>query len=275
MLKLKFLILFIVFIQAVSNIIDFIAEQLIEGTPENKCIKSDGKTLKIETTAQCIERNSFLPRNDIGSKCCSFTGNPDPLVILKKMYGENWKKIIAQAKGYDLNISEEEVRKKLTENLNITINCQYVKKSPDSLILYGSSLATIDGIIKYDCGEGQKVFNGKEFHPTNKEEILEKQALEFFLLSYTEKDCLKKGKKFSDDNYQLCWCEEIKLSAGGSNEKTCIPFRASTFKETLTKLKNKYKKDNVKEEFKCTCLNNKSDIIIGRFNTITDEVKVE
>ena len=111
MFKLKFLILFIVFIQAVPNIIDFIAEQLIEGTQENKCLKSDGKTLKIEATAQCIERNSFLPRNDIGSKYCSITFNPDPLVILKKMYGENWKKIIAQAKGYDLNISEEEVRK--------------------------------------------------------------------------------------------------------------------------------------------------------------------
>jgi len=100
--------------------------------------------------------------------------------------------------------------------LNITNNCQYIKKGPNSIILYGTSLNTIDGIIKYDCGEGQKVFNGKEFHPTNKEEILDKQVIDLFLLSYTEKDCLKKGKKFSDDDYQLCWCEEIKLSAGGS-----------------------------------------------------------
>ena len=174
--------MFIVFIQAVPNIIDLMGEQLVEGTAENKCTKSDGKTLKIETTAQCIERSSFLPRNDIGSKCCSLTFNPDPLFILKKTYGENWKKIIAQAKGYDLNISEEEVKKKLTENLNITNNCQYIKKGPNSITLYGASFATLDGIIKYDCGEGPKVFNGKEFHPTNKEEILEKQALEFFLL---------------------------------------------------------------------------------------------
>jgi len=275
MLKLKFLIFFIVFIQVVPNIIDLVAEQLIEGTLENKCTTSDGKTLKIETTAQCIERNSFLPKDDIGSKCCSITFNPDPLVILKKIYGENWKKIIAQARGYDLNISEEEVRKKLTENLNITNNCQYVKKGPNSITLYGASLNTIDGIIKYDCGEGQKVFNGKEFHPTSKEEIFDKQVIDFFLLSYTEKDCLKRGKKFSNDDYQLCWCEEIKLSAGGSNEKTCIPFRTSTFQETLKKFMNRLKKGNVKEEFKCTCLNNKSDIIIGRFNTITDEVKVE
>jgi len=35
------------------------------------------------------------------------------------------------------------------------------------------------------------------------------------------------------------------------------------------------KKRNVKEEYKCTCSNNKSKIIKGRYNSVSGEVKVE
>jgi len=111
------------------------------------------------------------------------------------MYGENWKKIYAQKNGYDLNISEEEVRKKLKENENPTNGCLYIMKGQDFISLYEYSLITIDGIVKYDCGEGPKVFNSKEFNLTNKEEILNKQLVESFTLSYTEKDYLKRGTK--------------------------------------------------------------------------------
>jgi len=38
---------------------------------------------------------------------------------------------------------------------------------------------------------------------------------------------------------------------------------------------NRFKEEKAKLEFKCTCSNNKSKTIIGRFNTITDEIKVE
>ena len=95
MLKLKFLILLIIFIQVVPNFIDNL-EKEIEGLNENKCTKSNGKSLEIETSTQCFERNSFLPKDDNGSKCCFYIGRPDLIVILKKSYGENWKKIIAQ-----------------------------------------------------------------------------------------------------------------------------------------------------------------------------------
>ena len=115
----------------------------------------------------------------------------------------------------------------------------------------------------------------KEYHPINKEEILDKQLIESFVLSYTEKDCLKRGTKLSDDNYQICWCENIKLSFGGLNEKTCIPFRTSTFQERLKKQMDKVKKSNRREEFKCTCSNKKGKTIKGRYNSVTGEVKVE
>ena len=98
-------------------------------------------------------------------------------------------------------------------------NCQYVMKGSNNILLYEASLTTIDGIVKYDCGEGQKIFNKKEFHPTNKEEILDKQLIDSFSLSFTEKDCLKSGTKLSDDNYQICWCEKVLLSSEGINKK--------------------------------------------------------
>ena len=115
----------------------------------------------------------------------------------------------------------------------------------------------------------------KEFNPKNREEILDKQLIDSFVLSYTEKDCLKRGTKLSDDDYQTCWCEIIGLSYGEDNAKICIPFKTSTFQESLKKYMNKYKKSRGKIEFKCTCSNNKSKTIKGRFNTMTDEVKVE
>ena len=89
-------------------------------------------------------------------------------------------------------------------------------KGSNSTFLYGFSMPTIDGIVKYDCGEGEKIFNKKEFHPANKEEILEIQLIESFLLSFTEKDCLKSETKLSDDNYQACWCEIVQLSSTGN-----------------------------------------------------------
>ena len=269
-MKLKFLILFIFFIQVVPNFIDYL-EKDIDGLAENKC-KSNDK--KIETASQCVALNSFLPKDDNGSKCCFYIGKIDSLVILKKTYGEKWKKILCQMNGFDLNISEEELRKKLSDEMNISNNCQYIMKGLDSTMLYWFSVTTIDGIVKYDCGEGQKIFNKNEFNPKNKEEIIDKQLIDSFILSYTEKDCLKRGTNLIDDDYQICWCEKIILSYGRFNENSCIPYRKSTLLKKLKKQMNIAKKGNRKEEFKCTC-SIKSKTIKGRYNSVTGEVNVE
>jgi len=271
MFKLKFLILFIIFIQVVPNFIDYLEKDL-DGLAENKCIKLNDK--RIDTAAQCVERNSILPKDDIGSKCCFISGNIDSVVILKKAYGENWKKIICQMNGLDLNISEEELREKLKGKMNVSNNCEYVMKGSNSSMIYGFSLTTIDGIVNYDCGEGHKIFNRKEYNPKKKEEIIDKQLVESFFISYTEKDCLKRGKKLPDNDYQICWCETINLSFGGFNEKTCIPYRSSTFQERLKKQMNRAKNENKREEFKCSC-SSKSKTIKGSYNSVTGEVKIE
>ena len=273
--KLKFLILFIFFIQVVPNIVDLIEKQLDGLLTLDKCILFNNTYLDIQTPAQCVERNAFLPKEDDGSKCCFYSCNMDPIIMYKKEYGENWKNIIVERFGYDLNISEEEIRKKLTENGQETFSCQYFIKGSINTFLYGDALLTVDGIINYDCGEGEKIFNKNEYHPTSKEEILDKQLIDSFVLSFTEKDCLKSGTKLSDDNYQMCWCENIYLSSEELINKFCLPYRISTFQERLTIEMINAQKNDEKVEYKCTCSNNKSKTIKGNYNSVTGEVKVD
>ena len=270
MIKLQFLILFIVFIHAVPKFIDFFESQ-IDGTFEDKCNKYD--EISLNTEDKCIERNSFLPKEEYGSKCCFFTLKQDPIISYKSRYGENWKKIVALNNGYDLNISEEEIRKKLKEFATLKSFCRYIIKDLNITSLYIFSKTSIDGIVEYDCGERQKIFNISEFHPTSIEGIVDKQLIDS-LFTFTEKDCLKNGAKLSSDEYQICWCEKISLSSE-TKEKTCIPYRIGTFQERLKKEMNQSRKEYRKIENKCTCENNKSKTTKGSYNSVTGEIKVE
>jgi len=94
MLKLKFLILFIAFIQVVPDFINILESKflLLEDLSEKKWQMSDGKYIKIENTTQCIKRNPILVMDDNGSKCCFVISNLDPFITLKKLYGEIGKK---------------------------------------------------------------------------------------------------------------------------------------------------------------------------------------
>jgi hypothetical protein len=239
-----------------------------------KCNDFMSLLYKMENANKCVARSSFLQKGDNGAKCCFYSFKTDPIIDYKKKYGKNWKKIVAQSKGYDLNISEKEIRQKLIENIKDGSLCQLTPDSSNTTFLYLYSLGSLNGTVKYNCGEGIKIFNRKEYHPTTRDQIIDKELLES-VLSYSEKDCLKRGTKLSGDDYQLCWCEKIPLSAGGFNEKLCVPFRTSTFLTSLKREMNKSQKDNSKVEYKCTCSNNKKKTIKGRYNSANGEVKVE
>ena len=273
MLKLEFLIPFIFFIQVVPNFLD-IMENEVFANEFGKCIDMMALFNKTESADKCIARSSLLAKGDNGAKCCFIIFKKDPIIEYKKKYGNNWKKIVSQSKGYDLNISEEEIRKKLIANIKEGSLCQLNPNSSNYSFLYLYSLETLDGTIKYDCGEGQKIFNRKEYHPTTKDQIIDKEILDSAVL-FSEKDCLKKGTKLSGDDFQLCWCEKISLSGITSNEKLCAPYRISTFQTRLKKEMNKSQKENSKVEYKCTCSNNKKKTIKGRYNSVNGEVKVE
>ena len=275
MVKLEFLILFIFFIQVVPNIVDVLEdEQFLSET--TKCIDFASILYKTETADKCIARSSLLSKEGNIDKCCFYSFKKDPIDNFRKKYGDNWKIIAAKRNGYDLNISEEELREKEIQNAEDVSICELIPKNSNTAFLYVHSLVSVDGAINYDCGEGQKIFNRKEYHPANKEEILDKELIES-LISYTEKDCLKRGAKLSDDDYQMCWCKKIPISGLANEESKCIPFKTSTFLERLKREMNKSQNENskVKYEYKCTCSNNKNKIIKGRYNSITGEAKVE
>jgi len=96
--KLKFLILFIFFIQVVPNFLDMLEKEL-DGLSYNQCIKSNGKSLYIETSAQCVKRNAFLSKEDDGSKCCFYSGKIDPLFFYKKNMEKIGKKLLLKVEA--------------------------------------------------------------------------------------------------------------------------------------------------------------------------------
>ena len=185
-------------------------------------------------------------KGKLWSRLLFFSFKVDPIEDYKKKYRENWKKIVSQINGYELNISEEEIRNKLIQNVKEENICQLIMKSSINSFLYLFSYFIIDGVVKYNCDEGQNIFKKKEFLPINKDKIIDKELVETRFI-YTKKDCLS-------------WWEEIQLSFGMSNEKNCLPFKISTVKEKLKKeiddIKIKYSK-YLKVEFKYTCSNKK------------------
>ena len=188
MLKLKFLFLFIFFIQAAPNLLNTENTELYS-LEQIKCIDFMSQISQTEEADKCVARSSLLSKG-INGTCCFYSFKLDPILDYKKKYKENWKKIAAQSKGYDLNISEEEIRKKLSENVKETSFCGLIMKNSYSALLYTYSLSAIDNIVKYDCGQGQKIFNIKKFHPSNRDEIIKKEFIEAMFI-ITEKECLK------------------------------------------------------------------------------------
>jgi len=71
--------------------------------------------------------------------------------------------------------------------MNVTNSCQYPMNISNFTLLYVVCVTTIDGIVKYDCGEGQKIFNGNEFHPKSKEEIIDKELIDSFFYHILKK----------------------------------------------------------------------------------------
>lgn len=73
-----------------------------------------------------------------------------------------------------LNISDEELRKKLDLKAKENSQCQFTKNIIMRPLFYFTSMFSLDEIVKYDCAKRQKISNKKDYHPKNKYEILDK-----------------------------------------------------------------------------------------------------
>ena len=270
-----FILQLILFVQIHSSLVHKLDQELIE-VEAAKCHSIQSKDDNINVD-ECVKISSSLQLTGINDgQCCKISASMDTLLQYKINYGENWKKRIIEILKLDENITEEELRNKyfLPKDRNL---CAIMIKSIFNFQLYQQSSLSVDGSAKFDCGEGEKIFKSKEYYPTDKDEIFDKDMIDCGL-EFSEKNCNKRGIRLSSDDAQCCWCEKIALSQDeflSDNNKRCFGYRIRDFKESLIYELNSAKERNSKFEFKCECYNNIGKTIKGSYNTVTGEVLVE
>ena len=271
-LSFTFILQLILFIQIHSSIMEKLDAQLIEAEGA-KCEQANHQNINVD---ECVKISPSLQLTGINEgQCCKISLNSDILFSYKLNFGEDWRKKLAELYNIDENITEEELREKyfLPQEMNM---CQIMIKSVSNFLLYQFSLLSTDGLVKYDCGEGEKTFNLKEYHPTDEDEIFDKDMADC-QTEISEKNCQKKGMRVSSNDAQCCWCEKIPLSQETLPFKTkgCNGYGITNFKEHLTKDLNINKARNLKFEQKCECYNKSGKTNKGSFNTVTGEVLIE
>lgn len=67
------------------------------------------------STEKCISITPSLESTgSFKGKCCRVTRIYNPLYAYKKLYGDDWKKIVCKANKLDTNLTENEILNKLT-----------------------------------------------------------------------------------------------------------------------------------------------------------------
>ena len=227
-------------------------------------------------TDKCLAISSSLElAGKNKGKCCKINIDHDPLYTYQQRYGENWKKTIIKEFDLDENITEEEIRSKYLPSKKQS-SCILTLDLVRDLSLYQYSFIDINREVKYDCGNGEEIFKAKDYHPTNEDEILEKDIMDCYL-EFTEKNCNKRGMKVFSDKVSCCWCNRQSFYEDEAFDsiKWCRPFIISNMKEELqTELENT-EIDNNRIEFKCDCYNKDGKIIKAGYNTVTGDVFIE
>ena len=90
----------------------------------------------------------------------------------------------------------------------INKNKEHYKNKYENIELYGISIPVFDGKLKYDCGDGEQIFDREKYNPSNEEEKMYKDNIDCSN-QFEENYCLNKGSELLSSNFQCCWCEEI------------------------------------------------------------------
>ena len=196
----------------------------------------------------------------------------------KSIYNENWKKMIIKEFDLDEDITEEEIRSKYLPSKKENTCYMFIDHIKD-LMLYQLSVSAVNGEAEYDCGNGKEIFKAKNYHPTNKDEILDKDFVDC-RSEYIEKDCNKRGMKLSSDDAQCCWCKLIHFSYQDDlNEdreiQYCRPFNISNMKEVFQNELKSSTKNNERVEYKCNCYNKDGKNVKASYNTVTSSVIIQ
>lgn len=242
-----------------------------------KCLyinKNNIQNLSTMSTKTCTSLNSsFRNKKD---KCCRLTINYDTLQQLKQNFPEDWKKKAAQLYRFDENLSEKEIREKYVKVQKQNI-CSLLTGDEDfnKNYLYGSSIFSYDGKVTYDCGSGEKSFDGKIYSPKKKQYKLFKDMFDCQFQT-TEANCFNAASKFVTNEMLACWNKVNKYDKeyGHPEKEECRGYQVKDYKKELQKTyKNLInRREKIEETWTCVDKSGKKRKIY--MNTYTGQFKL-
>ena len=237
--------------------------------------KCEDVTKKTATLEKCTAVTStFQGPNRHESKCCFLSCKIDPFENFKLMFGKNWKQQFM--KMYNLNEKQaEDTINRAYGSASEGHICADLIKNYENVELYQISLPVYDGKIKYNCGDGEEVFDRTKFSPSNEEE---KMNIDYFDCRNQsgENNCLNKGSKLLSDNSQCCWCEEIFIYNEEENldasTKNCEGYRIKELRNNLEEFIEQRKGKKITK--KCTCSDKNGNNLKINLNTFNGQLEI-
>jgi hypothetical protein len=264
---LNILLFYLLIINSTTNPIDSIFKDNREDMEKCERVSRSQEAI----LERCIEITpTFKGPKRSESKCCMVTSKIDPLERLKFEFGEDWKQ--AFMKRHNLNEKEAEERiNQIYDYAPETSNCYDLIKNYENAELYGISLPTFDGKLKYDCGDGEQTFDREKYNPSNEDEKMFKDHTDC-INQFEDNYCLNKGAKLSSNNYQCCWCEEILVKTRETRTSNCEGY---PIKELKTKLEEFVEENKGKKiTKKCTCSDKNGNHQKINLDTFNGEIEV-
>ena len=172
--------------------------------------------------------------------------------------------------NFDENISEEEIKEKYVKITNHS-SCSILTDNEDfnGIELYGMTKSGMNDMAFYDCGEGEKTFDGKKFSPKIPEIRIFRDAYDCFYQT-TEESCYNIASKFITNEVIACWNKVNKSDSIKDREK-CKGYKVSEYKTEFKKMYKDYLKYNDKIEETWNCVGKSGKKIRIYMNTYTSQ----
>ena len=246
-------------------------KSLFESEDLDKCFKYTEKIQgKSSTTSNpCSTINSSLELET--NQCCRGTADYDRLKEMKKYFPENadWKKELAKIYGFDENLPEETIREKYFPTIKRNF-CILMTEDKDfnDYYLYANVINRLEGIVTYDCGDGEKSFDPTKYSPQKEEYKVYKDKLDCRSQN-SESSCHKFASKFMSDDMIACW-QPIENPA----LVRCHGYQESEYKDEFKKMFKDYLKRSEKIEETWSCVNKSGKEIKIYMNTFTETFSI-
>lgn len=210
----------------------------------------------------CNSRNNLLTaEGPWKNNCCYYSYTMDLSYGAKILYPETWQNYIGDNTDLDMkqcyNVMSETALK--------------------NFFLYSTAVTTINGEVKYDCGDGEITFRSSDYNPTDTDELSLKEYVDC-RQNYNQNDCLEESKQF-ESSTQCCWLSatfEIE-----EDEKTTISMcyglqgfleeDFTNYKSTITKTFS-YMGEN-KDMFDFVCADKNRKKVTGTYNNGTVNIE--